>query len=156
MGRRRLVERTLFLVSQLPEVLAGLVGFGCLILFAIRIAQLHNAVEHFASRFLVLLMGLFEGFHGFSRVEFVVGALDVAFQRVAARTTVRLDRLVVLVSLIRATLPSALAETRGVPLLAAHVACDVREVLFDVTVLCLVACWPAWTELRAPLTPKSS
>ena len=97
-------------------------------------------------------MSLFEGFHGFSRVEFVVGALDVAFQRVAARTTVRLDRMVVLVSLVCATFTSALAETRGVPLLAAYVACDVREILFDVTVLCLVARWLAWAELCAPLT----
>ena len=63
--------------------------------------------------------------------------------------------MIVLVGLVRATFSSVLAETRGVPFLAADVACDVREVLFDMTVLCLVARWLAWAELCTPLTRVS-
>lgn len=102
----------------------------------------------FCSSFVRLL----EGLHGFSGVEFVISALDVAFQRLAARATVRFDRLVVFVSLVRAPFSSILTEPRGVPFLATYVACDVREVLFDVTFFGLVARWLAWAKLCAPPT----
>ena len=64
----------------------------------------------------------------------------------------RFDGLVVFVGLVGAAFAPALAESSGVPLLAADVAYDVREVLFNEAFGCLVPRRLTRAKLRAPFT----